>query len=89
VVTTQVVPTNPPWKVSEICLGMTGDGSISWMYCGRPWRMSQVEVVEDVCDTSLLGGPAGLWTAIDKAGFAKRTVQGRADPTGNQENKRV
>jgi hypothetical protein len=50
--------------------------------------MSQVEVVEDVCDTSLLGGPAGLWTAIDKAGFAKRTVEGRADPTGNRENKR-
>lgn len=50
--------------------------------------MSQVEVVEDVCDTSLLGGPAGLWAAIDKAGFAKRTVQGRADPTGNRENKR-
>jgi hypothetical protein len=81
VVTTQVVPTKPPWKVSEIRLGMVGVGNISWMYCGRPWRMSQVEVGEGGCDTSLLRGPAGLWTAIDKAGFAKRAVEGRADPT--------
>jgi len=50
--------------------------------------MSQLEVAEGGCDTSLLRGPAGLWTAIDKAGFAKRAVEGRADPTGNQDNKR-
>ena len=44
-----------------------------------------MEVAEGGCDTSLLRGPAGLWTAIDKAGFAKRAVEGRADPTRNQD----
>jgi hypothetical protein len=44
-----------------------------------------VEVAEGGRDTSLLRGPAGLWTAIDKAGFAKRAVEGRADPTRKQD----
>ncbi len=50
--------------------------------------MSLADVAENGCNANLLRGPAGLWTAIDKAGFAKRVIQGGADPAENENDKR-
>ena len=50
--------------------------------------MVQVEAADGGYDTSLLRGPASLWTPIDKAGLAERAIQGRTDPTGNQDDER-